>query len=488
MNSHSAVRALVLASAIAVTASLAAPVASADQQPPKGLSGAGQPDFNGDGYGDVAVSAPRATVNGEKYAGYVSVLYGSKTKTVTASKRVFHQNTPGVPGNVGSDEFGAALASADLDRDGYTDLVVGAPFDNMSGSGMDAGSLTVIWGSRQGLSTSALLLRGSQKYSKAGHKVVTGDFDGDGDQDIATNDNRTDLRVLDGPFRRNGQAAGTSLLKDRDNVDITDLASGDVNKDQKDDIVATRGFSGETEARHTVLWQGSAEGLRDYSVVTGPEEAPLRGEHVALGDINGDGHDDLVVGRAQEERQQPDPQHLGGTITYLPGSESGPLGEQSQAISQRTPGVPGSPQWGDAFGTGLSIGDIDGDGYGDLVTGIPGEGFNGRNHAGWVTTVPGSWLGPDSAKARAYSQDTPGVPGVATTWDNFGTNTAVTDTNGDGRGELIVAAAREYRGTGSVYVFKAAASGVTTKGTILVRPKDIGMPGEDQGFGTAFSR
>ncbi|MEV6664174.1 integrin alpha [Streptomyces nigra] len=60
-------------------------------------AGAGiRADFNGDGYADLAVAAPDATVDGKTGAGYVAVVYGSATGLKPASKQVISQNTPGV--------------------------------------------------------------------------------------------------------------------------------------------------------------------------------------------------------------------------------------------------------------------------------------------------------------------------------------------------------------------------------------------------------
>ncbi|WP_323137849.1 FG-GAP repeat protein [Streptomyces sp. NBC_01433] len=85
-------------------------------------------DINGDGYQDLVVPAPAATVKGLDYAGSVVVLYGS-AKGVSAAKRaVISRSSPGVPGAAeAGDRFGASASLADLDRDGFADLVVGAP-------------------------------------------------------------------------------------------------------------------------------------------------------------------------------------------------------------------------------------------------------------------------------------------------------------------------------------------------------------------------
>ncbi|MFI6645292.1 hypothetical protein [Streptomyces sp. NPDC050504] len=114
-------------------------------------------DFNGRGFQDLVVPAPTATVGGKHGAGAVAVLYGSRNGVSAARKAVFTQNTPGVPDTAeAKDLFGGSTAFADLDKDGYSDLIVGASGEDV-GRFTDAGSVTVLWGGRRGLSGARLL-------------------------------------------------------------------------------------------------------------------------------------------------------------------------------------------------------------------------------------------------------------------------------------------------------------------------------------------
>lgn len=127
MRSHVFVRAAAVAAVTALggaaPAGLAPPVSAAT--PAKDY------DFNGDGYVDLALGSPDGKVGAKAGAGFVSVIYGSGSGPNTGDRRVFTQSSTGIPGTPEPyDHFGSSLASADFDRDGYADLVIGAPGEN----------------------------------------------------------------------------------------------------------------------------------------------------------------------------------------------------------------------------------------------------------------------------------------------------------------------------------------------------------------------
>ncbi|MEU0177102.1 hypothetical protein ABZ178_27735 [Streptomyces massasporeus] len=81
------------------------------------------------------------------------VLYGAKSGLSASRRSVITQNAAGVPGTAETeDRFDAATATADLNRDGYADLVVGAPNEDTT-RGRDAGTVSVLWGGKNGLTS-----------------------------------------------------------------------------------------------------------------------------------------------------------------------------------------------------------------------------------------------------------------------------------------------------------------------------------------------
>jgi hypothetical protein len=170
---------------------------------PSGLAS----DFNGDGYRDIAIGAMGADVGSASGAGAVVVLYGSSSGVPSTKKTVITQNSTGVPGTAESDDrFGASLATGDLNKDGYADLVVGAEFESI-GTRKGVGGATVIWGGSAGLTGgSALPQPPAEELGEWGgysRGVATGDFDGDGDTDV-TATGQTHTHLYQGPFTRTG--------------------------------------------------------------------------------------------------------------------------------------------------------------------------------------------------------------------------------------------------------------------------------------------
>ena len=104
---------------------------------------------------------------------------------------------------------------------------------------------------------------------------------------------------------------------------------------------------------------------------------------------------------------------------------------------------------GDLFGTSLAVGDFNGDGFADLVVGVPGQTVSGRSGAGAVYIFFGGKSGLKTTGFQVWTQDSTNIQGVAESGDHFGSAVAVGDFNGDRRPDLAVGAANEDVGSTS---------------------------------------
>jgi hypothetical protein len=109
-------------------------------------------DYNGDGYDDLAVGVNGEDLSTSAEAGAIHVLYGSSGPGLTSSgNQLWHQDISGIQSVAESDEwFGDALATGDFDGDGYDDLAVGVPAEDISFE--NAGAVSVLYGSGSGSS------------------------------------------------------------------------------------------------------------------------------------------------------------------------------------------------------------------------------------------------------------------------------------------------------------------------------------------------
>ena len=390
-------------------------------------------DFDGDGVDDLAVGVPGEDLGLAVDAGAVAVFYGSFAGLQPGGIDFFHQDLAGVVQIAETgDRFGQALAAADYNDDGFVDLAVGVPGETL-GSAESAGSVAVIYGSLAGLATAGNVAI-SQSTSgvpgategddRFGAALAAGDFDGDGDQDLAVG--------------TEGEDIGAKV----DAGAVTVLVGG------------TGGLTG---VRSYALHQSLAG-------ISGVAEAGDRfGASLAAGDFDGDGDDDLAIGVPGEALGAIDD---AGVIVVVYGHGAGLDPTDSRAFHQDSPGVLGLAEAGDLFGAALAVGDFDSDGHDDLAIGIPGEDIGAIVDAGAAGVLFGRASGLSAIRDQAWSQNSAGVLGVAEAGDGFGSWLATADLGGAGFSSLLIGVPSEDIGeladAGALNLLPGTFGGVTS--------------------------
>ncbi|WP_324789931.1 VCBS repeat-containing protein [Streptomyces sp. H51] len=438
-----------------------------------------QADFNGDGIGDVAFSAPGAYVNGKKNAGQVVVLYGSASGVSSAKRSTISQNTTGTPGTAETgDFFGNDTAYADFNGDGYDDLAVGASGEDV-GSDTDGGGVTILWGSASGLTGKGTTVADPAPTSHDywGETLAAGDFDGDGKADLAVSSSTATIHVFKGGFTTSGTAGGRYTIKPpiqgSGGIGPVNLTAGDVNGDHRTDLVVD-GYETQTDYgwNRNYYVPGTSTGLSSASA-----KALKPGVITAIGDINGDGYGDIVSGAywnttTSDGTTIPD-SAKGGKVWVTYGSSSGP--GTVTGITQDTGNVPGTSENNDWFGYELDLGDVNGDGYLDLAIGVAGENIGSAANTGAVTVLYGTANGLNTASgAQSFAQSTAGVPGTDEDDDQFGLDVKLDDVTGDGRADLTVGSA-ENANDGAVTYLPSDGTRITTAGSRAISPGTAGV-------------
>lgn len=362
---------------------------------------------------------------------------------------------------VGVAKLYGSLDSGDVDGDGDGDLVLGAD------------PLVVIPGGRGGpLLGSAYRVanpRPPSDWETMGHSVHLDDVDRDGYVDaIASHTNWGSyddydfaVTVFWGGASKMTAARSTTFELPHTDADAgydnqetyyrLHLGAGNIGGDSRREIIAV--VPGQDNAGEGGIIRGAmvlcrATG-REINCGVPRATDPLITE-VAVGDFVGDGRTDVILGALRRTGTS------GGSVYVYRGTSTG-LASRT-VVSQATPGVPGSDEDHDFFGSAIAAADLDRNGKHDLAVGAPGE--QGYKDKGRVTLLYGHRDGLGrSTKDRTIDQSTSGVPGTSEPGDEFGNDVSLLDIDGNGAADLIVGAAGENEYRGAVTIIRSSKEG-----------------------------
>ena len=496
------------------------------------VSGAG--DVNGDGYSDVIIGATGYD-NDQIAEGGAYIFYGSSTGLSDTPDKIIE---PNVEGGI----FGNSVSTAgDMDGDGYADIIVGSSYYSTEDTTWE-GAAYVFRGSKEGpVIPRSQFLKENQGNSRYGYSVSTaGDINGDGYSDIIVgapyfdNDENNEGRC----FLYYGKPRTPSTSPDWNSAnDIRDCGfassvagAGDVNGDGLADIMIGAHLfdNGQTNEGRVFFYYGQPN---DFPATTADDtlevnlEGALFGSSLAsAGDTNADGYDDVIVGAPGYKSYE-------GIVYVFRGTQTG-INASGMSIIVTT-GMT-APQFG-ASVTGA--GDVNGDGYADVLIGMPYY-SNARGYAclfygssdsitiknGWYGSgdqdnaiFAGSVASAGDVNGDGYSDVIIGADGYTNDQDNegrayvyygsfyglksenpvileadqasavFGTSVSgAGDVNGDGYSDVIVGASNYDNGNtdeGAAFIYPGSDGGLSNVPMIMVD----GASQDDARFGHSVS-
>ena len=430
-------------------------------------------DINGDKIPDFFVTGLSASLGGR-----LGVILGPLAGSISIAQADIQ-----ITGERGFENVGESSVEAggcDIDGDGFADIITGAPFADrkdigtVSTSGDNAGRVYVIYGSKSppgsvGAAQADEIFVGENPYDVAGKSVAClGDLDGDGKDDFAIGAPRAGKNREGAVYIFYGRSRGSYGAKpvgvegadaifrgskDHELAGAFIARVGDLNGDGKQDIAIGAPNASEGGQYAGALYLLLGTGKRYAGAASLPAGPVVRGDvagrrlgftFARAGDFDGDGKDDLLVGTSTVL-----------DATKSPGEAYVVRGRASFADTIRASEeiVLFGEKAGDLAGVSVAgLGDLDGDGRGDVAVGaVRGDGDEPNAGRAYfirgraVTAGTRLPLGSELVVARGKKAD-----------DHLGEVIRGADTDGDGLLDLLVAARGEavgaQAGAGSIYI------------------------------------
>jgi hypothetical protein len=388
-------------------------------------------DLNGDGYTELIVTAPGTN----SAQGFIAGLVGRSTGYQLPPQDI------GIQGTTNNDWLGYGLSTgADLNKDGYDDLVTSRlEIDPATPAATGSGEVAIWWGGTSINATEDVTISAGNNGDMFGFSLHTvGDVDNDGNPDMVVGAPRHILNTNNpgraylflGSGNSTVTTTPTSTVSGSDNGDAFGTVvniCGDVNGDGYDDVlVGASGHNSSTEfdVGKVYVYHGSSSGIgstADWTYVGQNEEDLLGFSGSGVGDVNGDGYDDILVGAPLWDNGQTE--DAGQALVFY-GSNSGLSSSPDVTIKGTSANA--------ALGADVAwAGDINNDTLGDFVIGAPGTNNGSLNSAGHAQVHFGNTGGVNATPSkilRGWSAD--GDMGISVGPGGDG--------NGDGYDDIIV--------------------------------------------------
>ncbi|HMA78203.1 MAG TPA: LamG-like jellyroll fold domain-containing protein, partial [Candidatus Paceibacterota bacterium] len=377
-------------------------------------------DLNGDGVTDFAVGADNdeATVGGNAGEGAVHILFMHASGSVSSTVKISDGENGG-PALEADDYFGSSVANiGDLNGDGVTDLAVGAYQDEASSGGnASEGAVHILFMHASGSVSSTVKISDGENGGPAGLEngdsfgsavTAIGDLNGDGVTDLAVGAESDEGNAAIDPFEgavyilfmhASGSASSTVKITDGlnggpslesfDALGSSIASIGDLDGDGVTDLAVGALLDGATggdsrEGAVFIFFMNTDGSVSSTVKITdgengGPalEADDYFGSSVAnIGDLDGDGVTDLVVGAYNDEALGGDAGEGAIHILFMHASGSA---SSTLKISDGENGGPNGLHSNDYFGSSIAnIGDFDGDGVTDLAVGAYNDEATGQ--------------------------------------------------------------------------------------------------------------
>ncbi len=431
-------------------------------------------DINGDSIDDLIIGAPGLDEESRPKEGRVYVLFGSTTLPSNLNLNTDAADLE-IEGRESHTGLGAAVAAADINGDGFDDIIMAGP--GLRGSpGEKVGAVFIIFGRASFPRFMSVLdvdvrISGEAALDGFGEALATGDLNNDGNPDLIVG-----VPLADPPNRGNGGKVFVIYGKTEwppildlattpaDMVVLgqataqflgNSVAAADLNNDGRDDLIIgdfKANATGGVDAGQTYVIFGSD--ILDSEIdlasdepnvtISGEDQRDHFGIAVTTGDFDGDGLSDLIIGARRAD--DGDPTNVGKVYVFIGSSfwpEQIDLADDSADVTIVGDAVTSN------LGFALAIGNINGDEKADLVMGASFSSPEGRSQAGESFVLLGHSLSDEKISYQSGASDVIILGAEAA--HSLGNAVTVGDLNGDGLDEVIVAA-EDAGSAGRVYV------------------------------------